>query len=243
MTGVENIRNKYKQQENRSRYISKRNALVGCVIVAHPDDETIWAGGILLMHPEWQWTLISLCRASDNDRAEKFQRTAKSLGASSIMADLDDGPEQEALSEYYVQQTILSLLPPQKFDLVLTHSPFGEYTRHRRHEETGLAVGELWKKRSISCDELWMFAYQDTGKGGREDPPLPISEAHQKLVLPEYIWEKKYQIITTVYGFSPESYEGEAVLKEEAFWSFANPLEYERWLKSRRRDCESTRTL
>ena len=23
------------------------------VIVAHPDDETLWAGGLLLAHPEW----------------------------------------------------------------------------------------------------------------------------------------------------------------------------------------------
>ena len=23
------------------------------VVVAHPDDETLWAGGLLLSHPEW----------------------------------------------------------------------------------------------------------------------------------------------------------------------------------------------
>ena len=25
------------------------------VIVAHPDDETLWAGGIILMYPEANW--------------------------------------------------------------------------------------------------------------------------------------------------------------------------------------------
>ena len=25
------------------------------MIVAHPDDETLWAGGTILKHPEWHW--------------------------------------------------------------------------------------------------------------------------------------------------------------------------------------------
>jgi LmbE family N-acetylglucosaminyl deacetylase len=25
------------------------------VIIAHPDDETLWAGGIILSHPSWLW--------------------------------------------------------------------------------------------------------------------------------------------------------------------------------------------
>ena len=38
------------------------------VIVAHPDDETLWAGGTILMHPETHWTILTLCRTSDPDR-------------------------------------------------------------------------------------------------------------------------------------------------------------------------------
>ena len=32
----------------------------GVVIVAHPDDETLWAGGTLLMHPDCRWTVVTL---------------------------------------------------------------------------------------------------------------------------------------------------------------------------------------
>jgi LmbE family N-acetylglucosaminyl deacetylase len=28
------------------------------VIVAHPDDEVLWAGGLMLMHPDSNWTVI-----------------------------------------------------------------------------------------------------------------------------------------------------------------------------------------
>jgi LmbE family N-acetylglucosaminyl deacetylase len=229
--------------QHQSRYTGKKNALVACVLVAHPDDETIWAGGTLLMHPEWQWTVISLCRAGDLDRAARFQRAAETLGVNCVMADLDDGPEQAALSEYMIQQTALSLLPSTQFDIILTHSPFGEYTRHRRHEEIGSAVGNLWAQREIHSHEMWMFAYQDSGRGGKGDPPAPIATAHQSLVLTEHIWLKKYQVITGIYGFTPESYEAEIVQRKEAFWCFTNPVEYEGWLESQRREYESTRSL
>jgi len=29
------------------------------VIVAHPDDETLWMGRTVLMHPECEWTIIA----------------------------------------------------------------------------------------------------------------------------------------------------------------------------------------
>jgi hypothetical protein len=44
------------------------------MIVAHPDDETLWAGGLMLLHPESRWTVMTICRKSDADRAARFQR-------------------------------------------------------------------------------------------------------------------------------------------------------------------------
>ena len=51
------------------------------VIVAHPDDETLWAGGLMLMHPEVKWTVVTLCRKSDLDRAPKFFKALERLNA------------------------------------------------------------------------------------------------------------------------------------------------------------------
>ena len=45
------------------------------VIVAHPDDETLWAGGTILSHPANNWFVVSLCRASDKDRSTRFYNT------------------------------------------------------------------------------------------------------------------------------------------------------------------------
>ena len=47
------------------------------------------------------------------------------------MADLDDGPDQAPLPAGQVQQTIARLLAGTAYNLLLTHGPMGEYTRHR----------------------------------------------------------------------------------------------------------------
>ena len=51
------------------------------VIVAHPDDETLWTGGLLLSHPEWSPFIVTLCRGEDSDRAPKFFKAMECLGA------------------------------------------------------------------------------------------------------------------------------------------------------------------
>jgi LmbE family N-acetylglucosaminyl deacetylase len=189
------------------------------VIVAHPDDETLWAGGVILLHGEMRWTIISLCRKSDPDRAARFVRACEKLHAKPIMGDLDDGPEQRPLAERDVQKVILSLLPMDRFDLVITHSRWGEYTRHLRHEETAKAVLALRKTGDIRAEQLWMFAYDD---GGGQHLPRPVRDADLQVWLPEEIWQEKYKIITDIYGFAPDSFEAKTAPRQEAFWQMGS---------------------
>ena len=210
-----------------------RKYLTAAVIVAHPDDETIWTGGTVLMNSDWQWVFVSLCRGSDRDRAPRWFQAVHQLGGTGWIGDLDDGIEQLPLDEVKVQQTILSLLPNKDFDLVLTHSPYGEYTRHRRHEECGKAVSLLWKNGFVRTKKLWMFAYMDSGKGGKDDLPQTIKTAHQIVCLPEDIRLRKHRIITSVYGFAPETYEAKIDMKEEAFWCFHSPADFQEWINTK----------
>ena len=204
----------------------KNKKKTAAVIVAHPDDETLWTGGTILRHSSWNWYIISLCRASDPDRAPKFHKVLKILGAQGGMGDIDDGPDQEPLKENVINNWILKLMPDRHFDLIITHDPSGEYTRHLRHEETSRAVINLWYNNRIFTDELWTFAYQD---GEKKYLPKPIKNAYFYFDLPESIWKKKYTIITKIYGFNINSFEAQTTPRAEAFWQFLLPEKARDW--------------
>ena len=199
------------------------------VIVAHPDDETLWAGGTILSHPSWNFFIISLCRASDTNRAPRFYESLKILKAQGTMGDLEDNPEQKPLDEQAVQETILQFLPHEYFDLIITHNPNGEYTKHVRHEEVGRAVIKLWHSGKISTHELWTFAYED---GGKSYYPRPVETASINRTLTKRTWLRKYSIITETYGFGKVSFEAETTPRAEAFWQFTNSYDAQKWLKN-----------
>lgn len=67
------------------------------MIVAHPDDETLWSGGTILKYPRWHWEIHTLCRTSDPDRSDKFYRMLSVYGANGIITDYDDRPKQRIL--------------------------------------------------------------------------------------------------------------------------------------------------
>jgi LmbE family N-acetylglucosaminyl deacetylase len=197
------------------------------VIVAHPDDETLWGGGTIIARRRWSWHIIALCRGSDQDRANKFFRALAHLNVSGALADLDDGPEQRPLGDNEVELAIAPLLSDALFDLVMTHGPRGEYTRHRRHEETCRAVVRLWAKGTIRCSSLLIFAFED---GGRAHLPRSIPGAPLQESLSEAVWREKYELITECYGFALESWEARTTPRAEAFWIFGRPQDARAWI-------------
>ena len=101
------------------------NVLAGrrvAVIVAHPDDEVLWCGGLLLSHPEWSIFVAVLCRGGDPDRAPRLVRALARLGVQGAIGDLDDGPDQAPQGVATVAEAVLALLPARDYDLILTHS-------------------------------------------------------------------------------------------------------------------------
>lgn len=197
------------------------------IIVAHPNDETLWCGGTILLHPDSNWFVVCLCRKNDFDRAPKFRKVLRLLNAEGVMGDLDDSPEQIPLDKNTVEDAILNILPRQNFDLIITHSPLGEYTKHLRHEEIGRAVITLWKDKKINTKALWFFAYED---GSKKYYPKAITNASVLQQLPKNIWEEKYRIIVEVYGLDKTGFEAKTTPRNEAFWKFINPNDAQFWL-------------
>jgi len=199
------------------------------IIVAHPDDETLWAGGTILSHPSWKCFIVCLCRGSDEERAPRFHEALKMLNSEGVMSDLDDGPDQNPLKEQAVEDTILEVLPSKHYDLVITHNLTGEYTKHLRHEETSKAVIALWHDLKISANELWTFAYED---GRKAYYPRAIENATIYSRLTEPVWQKKYEIITETYGFEKDGWEAKTTPHAESFWQFKHSSLAKKWINN-----------
>lgn len=144
------------------------------------------------------------------------------------MADVDDGPLQTPQNQEYLSDLVLKLLPQDSYDLILTHSPLGEYTRHLRHEEIGISVMNLWLNSKLECEELLVFAYGDEN---RMFFPRALKEANLYFKISSRIWQLKYNIITEIYGFKQDSWEAQCTPKAEAFWRFKEKTDAIDWLK------------
>ena len=184
------------------------------VIVAHPDDEIIWCGGLILQNSAWNWTILSLCRAGDRDREPRFRRVCAHLGAEGIISDLDDGDSLEPVClPRDIHARIRQHTRPRQWDLCVTHGANGEYG-HARHMEIHQEVMRLFADGRLPCNELWTFAYACDVKSShclaRHD-----SDIRAALTLDQL--EEKKRIIRDMYGFGPDSFEMHACISPEAF--------------------------
>lgn len=180
------------------------------MVVAHPDDETLWMGGTILKNiNNWDTTIISLCRAKDPDRAPKFHKVCKILNAKCFISDLED----EKLNKINLSEVKkrIKKFAGNDYDLVFTHGATGEYG-HVRHIDVHNAVKNMISRREIKCKELWCFDYTNRGS-----VCVANSKPDKFIKLERVYLLKKRELIHDVYGFNKKSFEYLCIKKSEAF--------------------------
>jgi len=97
------------------------------MVVAHPDDETLWGGATLAT--EKGWGVLCLTNRSTRNRRLAFYKAMKSLGVEGAILDIPDRRSEPATSADIDQITaaVSQLLDPGAVKQVLTHGPDGEY--------------------------------------------------------------------------------------------------------------------
>lgn len=106
------------------------------MLVAHPDDESLWGAGLLLTKPNWT---VICCTVPFHDpiRERKFHAACRSLG---VMSSVTWGhPERAGL---------IPIPDLADYDLIVTHNAAGEYG-HVQHKELHEAVKSRWPDRAV----------------------------------------------------------------------------------------------
>ncbi|MEK6918401.1 MAG: PIG-L family deacetylase [Nanoarchaeota archaeon] len=184
------------------------------VIVAHPDDETIWVGGLLLRNKKnWETTVICLCRKSDKDRNPKFFKACEILNVKGFICDLDD--EKFFPLENKTIMTEILKYSGKNYDILFTHGENGEYG-HIRHKDTHNAVVGLINKKILIAKKIFFFSYKKRNNN-YQGYAIYNSNADKLIKLNSDELSMKKKLIMDIYGYGKGGFEELSCGKIEAF--------------------------
>jgi LmbE family N-acetylglucosaminyl deacetylase len=157
------------------------NALV---LVAHPDDETLFCGGTMLTYPSWNWTIICVTMKLKTQRPKEFAKAISLYRDSgvNIMSSCTLGQKdvnRELNTEEYTAIKSLVKQSAGKPDIVFTHNSAGDYG-HAYHKELNKIAGKLFTN-------IWEFICP----GAVPVIPQPFRSRNNVVPLSEDILDKK----------------------------------------------------
>ena len=132
-----------KRHSLKSRAAKKTNL----VVVAHPDDETIYFGGLLLAERQCNWRVICVTDGNADglggERHAQFARACHSFGVKNFeFFDMRDRYDVR-LPQAELRARLVELSKQMRPHTVYTHGPLGEYG-HPHHQDVSLAVHEVF---------------------------------------------------------------------------------------------------
>lgn len=135
--------------------VAARTPLSITLVTAHPDDELLWAGGLIALHPWHRWRIVCATGSAETPRGIELRAVAANLGAEATLLGLADRADcdlEPALAPLLGEALAGS-------DLLLSHGPEGEYGHpHHRAVHRALAA---WRQRHAPAVPLWCFAMRD----------------------------------------------------------------------------------
>lgn len=115
------------------------------MIVAHPDDESLFGGEALTSSGHWM--VVCVTNASNETRRRELAAAMQSIGASYTMLDHADDLHNGNFSPLLETQ-LRALVDAAPYELIVTHGPSGEYG-HPQHRAVHALVRRLAAGRPL----------------------------------------------------------------------------------------------
>jgi len=188
---------------------NKRNTLDHnkLMIVAHPDDDTIFGGAHLI---EDDYTVVCVTCGVVDYRLNEFSKAMKYSGDKYLYLSHTDLDPKAHISDWTDEKETINLelkqiIESQDWDLIVSHNPEGEYG-HKHHK----MISEMVTKNISDKSKLYYFGkYKE--KGTIDDTPK----------LKENIFKKKKEMLS-IYKSQPSC-------SEDSRLSYS--FNHENWIK------------
>lgn len=157
--------------------ISSCNKLM---IVAHPDDETLWGGGHLL---DGGWYVVCLTNGYNNQRSKELANALAISKSKHIILNYPDLNQNRVKDDWKnvsegIRKDISKVINYKSWDKIVSHNPEGEYG-HIHHKKTNSIVNQV-SKQTGTFQKLYYFGkfYSNDGKFYNKPilpPGLPVT--------------------------------------------------------------------
>lgn len=186
------------------------------MIVAHPDDETLW-GGVHLIEDDYLVLCLTNGKSTGNVRYSEFNSVLRKTKDKGIILSYPDAYKfkrvdwKKAGVYEYIQEDIRTVLTYKKWDEVVTHNPEGEYG-HIHHIYTNNIVTDLYKE-NIKDNKLYYFTkYYNKGE--------MFKVREHMISLPVELFEEKMDLLD-LYASQPG-----------AFVKYGQMIKYEKFINA-----------
>lgn len=183
------------------------------LIVAHPDDETIWGGNHL---QNGNYLVLCITNGDHEKRAKEFEEVMKLSNTKGIILsypDKTDGKRDDwQKAKKAISQDINYMILQKNWKQIVTHNPDGEYG-HQHHIMTSQLVTAISQKEKMT-DKLMYFGKYVKRKQIKEIEFAPMLENP----LEDHALKQK-KILCDSYGSQNK------VMK-----NLAHMLPYENWI-------------